>query len=70
MQGHAQGRLSASSQSPKRPSQTIHLPLLCLQVSFYRENLRFSVIAKQYGQTEDGKPLPLESLAAFIRSAS
>lgn len=41
--------------------------LLHLQVSFYRANLRFSVVPKQYGETEDGQPLPLESLAAFIR---
>lgn len=37
------------------------------QVSFYRANLCFSVVAKQYGRTEDGKPLPLEGLAVFIR---
>lgn len=37
------------------------------QVSFYRPNLHFSIAAKQYGETEDGLPLPFEALAAFIR---
>ncbi len=37
------------------------------QVSFYRDNLHFSVVEKQFGKTEDGKPLPLEGLAIFIR---
>lgn len=37
------------------------------QVSFYRDNLHLSVVTKQFGKTEDGKPLPLEGLAIFIR---
>jgi hypothetical protein len=47
--------------------QRIILVVLHPQVSFYRPNLRFSIVPKQYGQTEDGLPLPLEALAAFIR---
>jgi hypothetical protein len=38
-----------------------------LQVSFYRPNLHFSIVPKQYGETEDGLPLPFEALAAYIR---
>lgn len=37
------------------------------QVSFYRDNLHLSVVTKQFGKTEDGKPLPFEGLAIFIR---
>jgi hypothetical protein len=38
-----------------------------LQVSFYRPNLHFSIVPKQYGETEDGLPLPFEALAVYIR---
>ena len=41
--------------------------VLAGQVSFYRPNLHFSIVPKQYGETEDGLPLPFEALAAYIR---
>ena len=64
---HAENRLHTEGARLNQPSVWI---CRCTQVSFYRDNLHFSVVPKQYGQTEDGKPLPLESLAVFIRRAA
>lgn len=47
---------------------TLHAPdAPCVQVSFYRANLRFLVVRRPTGHTEEGKPCAEESIVQYIR---
>ena len=48
-------------------SGSLHSGFGALQVSFYRENLKFKVVPKVKGTDDEGRPLALEALLGYIR---